>query len=323
MISLRGVSKSYRSLMGRTVLAVDDVTLDVAPGEVVGIAGPNGAGKTTIIAMLLGFLNPTSGSITIAGQHPRRYVERNGIAYLPELMALTKTWHVDHALRRLATLSGVPGPQVEAEVDRVIARLEIGDQRKKRIKTLSKGNFQRLGLAQSILRDFDVVVFDEPTHGLDPVWTQRFRSVVAEMRRPDRAIVIASHNLDELDRVADRVAIVDRGRLQRVVTIGTPGDGTARVYLVRVAGDPAAVLTAFPGATVLSSGEVMLPPLGVNALNAGLAVALATGAQVTGLAPRESALEAEFHAAVAGTLAASAAGPSGFPDTNRNPGAAT
>ena len=300
MILLRGVSKSYRSLVGRTVLAVDDVTLDVAPGEVVGIAGPNGAGKTTIIAMLLGFLLPTSGSITITGQPPRRYVERNGIAYLPELMALTKTWRVDHALRRLATLSGVPEQRVDSEVDRVVALLEIGEHRNKRIKALSKGNFQRLGLAQALLRDFDVVVFDEPTHGLDPVWTQRFRSVIADLRRPDRAILIASHNLDELERVADRVAIIDRGRLQRIVTVRGAGDIGARVYLVRLAGNPAAVLAAFPGATVLAAGEVVLPALGVTELNAGLQAALAAGAQVTGLAPRESALEAEFHAAVAG-----------------------
>ena len=131
---------------------------------------------------------------------------------------------------------------------------------------------------------------------------------MAELRRPDRAIVIASHNLDELERVADRVAIIDRGRLQRVVTIGTPGVGSARVYLVRVAGDPAAVLAAFPGATVLASGEVVLPALGVTELNAGLAVALGAGAQVTGLAPRESALESEFHAAVAGTAGGTTGG---------------
>jgi len=163
VISLRGVSKSYRSPFGRQVLAVDDVTLDVVPGEVVGIAGPNGAGKTTIIAMLLGFLTPSSGAITIDGLQPRRYVERNGIAYLPELMALMKTWRVDHALRRLATLSGVPGDRVNAEVDRVIAKLEIGEHSTKRVKALSKGNFQRVGLAQALLRDFDVVIFDEPT----------------------------------------------------------------------------------------------------------------------------------------------------------------
>jgi ABC-type multidrug transport system ATPase subunit len=303
VISLRGVSKSYRSLTGKQVLAVDDVTLDVAPGEVIGIAGPNGAGKTTIIAMLLGFLRPSSGTITINGHPPRGYVERNGIAYVPELMALMKTWRADQALRRLATLAGVSDDRVTLEVDRVVALLEIGEHRKKRIKALSKGNFQRLGLAQALLRDHDVVVFDEPTHGLDPVWTQRFRSVVSGLRKPDRAILIASHNLDELERVADRVAIIDHGRLQRVVTVRDAGDSRtagARVYIVRVVGDSAALLGAFPGASVVSPGEVVLPPLGVSALNAGLQAALARGAQVTGLSLRESALEAEFHAAVGG-----------------------
>jgi len=303
VISLRGVSKSYRSLTGKQVLAVDDVTLDVAPGEVIGIAGPNGAGKTTIIAMLLGFLRPSSGTITINGHPPRGYVERNGIAYVPELMALMKTWRADQALRRLATLAGVSDDRVTLEVDRVVALLEIGEHRKKRIKALSKGNFQRLGLAQALLRDHDVVVFDEPTHGLDPVWTQRFRSVVSGLRKPERAILIASHNLDELERVADRVAIIDHGRLQRVVTVRDAGDARtagARVYIVRVAGDSAALLGAFPGASVVSPGEVVLPPLDVSALNAGLQAALARGAQVTGLSLRESALEAEFHAAVGG-----------------------
>ncbi len=315
MISLRGVSKSYRSLMRRETVAVDDVTLDVAAGEVVGIAGPNGAGKTTIIAMLLGFLQPTRGSVTIAGLAPRRYVEREGIAYLPELMALTKWWRADHALRRLAVLDGVPAHDVGAEVARVIARLDIGEHQLKRIKALSKGNFQRVGLAQALLRSHDVVIFDEPTHGLDPVWTQRFRSVIAELRQPGRAIVIASHNLDELERVADRVAIIDHGRLQRVVTVrGNPGGG-ARVYRVRVTGDRGPVLEAFAGAVPVGADEAELPALDAAALNAGLQRALAAGAQIVSLAPRESALEAEFHAAVAPAGGAPpAAGDTGAPD---------
>lgn len=298
MISLRGVSKSYRSLLGGEVQAVSDVTLDVAAGEVVGIAGPNGAGKTTIIAMLLGFLRPTSGAVTINGVAPRTYVERYGIAYLPELMALTKSWRVDHALRRLAVLDGVPAVRVEAEVARVIETLEIAEHGRKRIKALSKGNFQRVGLAQALLREHDVVIFDEPTHGLDPVWTQRFRTVVARLRRPERAIVIASHNLDELERIADRVAIIDRGRLQRIVAMrGSSSDG-ARVYRVRVAGDGVALLAAFSGAIPLPDGEYELPALSVAELNAGLQRALAAGARLTSVTPRESALEAEFHAAV-------------------------
>lgn len=250
--------------------------------------------------MLLGFLRPTSGAITVGGEAPRVYVERNGMAYLPELMALPKTWYVESALRRLAILAGVPQDRVSLEVDRVIATLEIGEHRKKRIKALSKGNFQRVGLAQALLREHDVVVFDEPTHGLDPVWTQRFRSVISGLRRPDRAIIIASHNLDELERVADRVAIIDHGCLQRVVSVREAKGAGARVYRLRVAGDAAAVLEVFAGATLVGAAEVEIPAVTLAELNAGLQAALARGVQVVSLAPRESALESEFHAAVGG-----------------------
>ncbi|MDA1080664.1 MAG: ATP-binding cassette domain-containing protein, partial [Gemmatimonadetes bacterium] len=207
-------------------------------------------------------------------------------------------WRVDHALRRLATLAGVQPHRVDIEVARVIDALEIGEHSRKRVKALSKGNFQRVGLAQAMLREHDVVVFDEPTHGLDPIWTHRFRAVVSGLRRPDRTIVIASHNLDELERVADRVAIIDRGRLQRVVSMGGSGDVGARVYRVRSTGDPATLLSAFPGAAAIGTSEIETVAMTVTELNASLQRALAAGGQVTSLAPRESALEAEFHAAV-------------------------
>ena len=108
MIALRGVSKTYRSLLGKQVRAVEDVTLDVSAGEVLGIAGPNGAGKSTIISLLLGFLRPTSGTVEIDGMAPRAFVEKFGVAYVPELMALPTHWTAEGALRRLAVLAGVP-----------------------------------------------------------------------------------------------------------------------------------------------------------------------------------------------------------------------
>ncbi len=104
---------------------------------------------------------------------------------------------------------------------RHIAQLGLEDHRTKRVRQLSKGNLQRLGLAQAMLTDARVVVLDEPTHGLDPVWTQRFRDIVVALRRPDRTILIASHNLDELARLADRVGIIDHGQLQRIVDVRT------------------------------------------------------------------------------------------------------
>jgi ABC-2 type transport system ATP-binding protein len=280
---------------------VERVSLDVAPGEVLGIAGPNGAGKSTILALILGFIRPTEGSLAIAGLEPRAYVERFGVSYLPELMALPPAWTVESALARLAVLAGVPGDRVSASVDGVIDALAIGEHRTKRLKALSKGNFQRVGIAQALLRDDDVIVFDEPTHGLDPVWTQRFRDIVQGLRRPGRAIIIASHNLDELERLADRVAIIDQGQVQRVVSVGAAAATGAMAYRVRVSANADSVLAAFPGATLGTAGDVEVPPVDLVALNGGLAAAIAGGALVSAVIPRESALEQAFHSAVGGS----------------------
>jgi ABC-2 type transport system ATP-binding protein len=298
---LRGVSKTYRSLAGRGVTAVDDVSLDVAAGDVLGIAGPNGAGKSTILALLLGFLRPTRGTMTIDGLAPRAYVERHGISYLPELMALPTHWTTQNALTRLAVLARVPRRQVKAEVDRVIDELQIGEHRKKRLRALSKGNFQRVGLAQTLLTKTSVVIFDEPTHGLDPVFTQRFRDIVRGLKRDNRTIIIASHNLDELERLADRVAIIDRGRIQRVVSMGGAAVTTATAYLLRVSAGADAVVSRFPGATVTANGDIEVPPIDIETLNAGLVAAIAAGAFVSAVLPRESALEQAFHSAIGGT----------------------
>ena len=235
MIVLDNVSKTYRSWRGPGVRAVSNVTLEIARGEVLGIAGPNGAGKSTLIAMLLGMLSPDEGQLTIDGLAPRSYVERNGVAYLPELMTWPLTWRTDEALMRMSILAGIPAERRRAEIDRVIDAVGIGEHRKKKLKALSKGNLQRVGLAHALLTDRAMVIFDEPTHGLDPVWTARFRDIVAGIRRPDRAVLVASHNLDELERLCDRVAIVDQGS---IIAIGSPREiqqrtlGHSRIEIV-------------------------------------------------------------------------------------------
>ena len=300
LITLEGVSKTYRTLMGRPVHAVDGATLEIAAGDVLGIAGPNGAGKSTLLAMLLGLVNPTSGSIRIAGMAPRRYVERYGVSYLPELIALPTYWTAQQALRRLAVLAGIPPSRVSAEVERVIDALQIGEHRRKRLKALSKGNLQRVGLAQALLVEAEVVIFDEPTHGLDPVWTQRFRDVVRGMRRSDRVIIIASHNLDELERLADRVAIIDRGRIQRVVSMGPGAAARTAAWRIRPIAGADVLLAHFAGATQDANGDILSPDASVELLNASLAAALATGARISGIVPRESALEQAFRSVVGG-----------------------
>jgi ABC-2 type transport system ATP-binding protein len=299
VIEFRNVGKTYRSLLGNSVKAVEEFSLQVAEGEILGIAGPNGAGKTTLIAMMLGYLRPTTGSVEINGLPARTYVERNGVGYLSELIAIPPKWRADTALVRYATLAGIPESLIPVHVDAVIEKLGLGEHRDKKVKALSKGNLQRVGLAQALLRDEQLLVLDEPTHGLDPVWTQRFRDIVEELRRPDRTILIASHNLDELQRLADRVAIIDHGRLQRVVS--TSYDETQQTttrFRLTLASGHERIRESFPHAEAAGKGEYDVTVRSIQELNTALADLMSRGALVASVVPERSVLEQQFREAV-------------------------
>jgi ABC-2 type transport system ATP-binding protein len=302
VIHFRNVGKTYRSLLGNSVKAVEEFSLEVTEGEVFGIAGPNGAGKSTLIAMLLGYLRPTTGTLEIAGLPARAYVERHGIGYLSELVAINPKWRADRALVRYATLAGIPEDAVASRVNDVIALLGLEEHREKKVRALSKGNLQRLGLAQALLRDERILVLDEPTHGLDPVWTQRFRDIVGDLRRADRTILIASHNLDELQRLADRVAIIDHGRLQRVVSTAFDHERESTThYRITLAAGQERLEEVFPGAESTGKGEYSVTVRSIQDLNALLADLIGRGALVSSVMPERSVLEQQFREAVGET----------------------
>jgi ABC-type multidrug transport system ATPase subunit len=299
VIEFRNVGKTYRSLLGNSVKAVEEFSLQVGEGEILGIAGPNGAGKSTLIAMMLGYLRPTKGTVEINGLPARTYIERNGVGYLSELIAIHPKWRADTALVRYATLAGISDADIPLRVDEMIEKLGLGEHRDKKVKALSKGNLQRLGLAQALLRDDQILVLDEPTHGLDPVWTQRFRGIVEELRRPDRTIIIASHNLDELQRLADRVAIIDHGRLQRVVSTGYEQDApTATRFRLTLAAGFDRIRESFPLAESAGKGEYDVTVRSIQDLNAALADLISRGALVASVVPERSVLEQQFREAV-------------------------
>jgi ABC-type multidrug transport system ATPase subunit len=300
VIEFRNVTKTYKSLLGRTVKAVEEFSLQVAEGEILGIAGPNGAGKSTILSMLLGYFPPTSGDILVDAMSPRRFVERNGIGYLSELIAIPPRWKLEVALERYAVLADIAPAELRTRVDQVIAQLGLDEHRGKRVKSLSKGTLQRVGLAQALLRDERLMILDEPTHGLDPVWTQNFRDIVTALKKPSRTIIIASHNLDELQRIADRVAIIDHGKLQRLVTTGfSEDDKSSGNYHFGVAGGSELVAGIEPRAIAAGTNEFQVGPITIVELNDLIRRLMQGGVLIASVVPAESVLERQFREAVA------------------------
>jgi gliding motility-associated transport system ATP-binding protein len=209
MIKTEHLSKRYE-----TVTAVDDVTFEVRPGEVLGFLGPNGAGKTTTMRMLAGFVTPTAGKASICGHdvetEPLAAKERLG--YLPEGAPSYGEMRVRRFLEFIADLRRLDGARRRARLDHVIERLQLASVLEQSIETLSKGFRRRVGLAQAIIHDPPVLVLDEPTDGLDPNQKFEVRALINEMAR-DKIIVISTHILEEVDAVCNRAIIIARGRI--------------------------------------------------------------------------------------------------------------
>lgn len=216
MIELSHVSKIYTPIFGGVMRALDDVSFRVVAGEVVGLAGPAGAGKSTLVALVVGQKQPTSGTVRVDGIEPRRFVQREGMGYLPQGVAIPRGWRVAEALTRLAVLSGVPSSVLRERVDRVLAEFDLANARRARVRTLDLDSRMRLGLAQTVLTDYRVIVLDEPFDGTSPAFLERVRLYIAALRAFDRAILVASRDADALQQVADRVVHIDRGRIRGV-----------------------------------------------------------------------------------------------------------
>jgi ABC-type multidrug transport system ATPase subunit len=236
--------------------------------------------------------------VRLDGLSPRRYVEHRRIGYVSELIAIPPRWRVDEALTRYALLAGVSDTDASVQIPKLLSQLGLEEHRAKPIKALSKGNLQRMGLAQALLGDPDVLILDEPTHGLDPVWLLKFRAVMRDLRRPDRTMLIASHDLTELSALTDRVYIIDHGRAVREVDTRT-ATPASREYRLIVSSGAALVPTVFPGARAVgAAGGFELPAIDLATLNTGLAELLRGGALLASLAPTESLLEYHFRDAV-------------------------
>lgn len=208
-VSARVLSRAYGAHR-----AVRDVSLELKRGEVLGLLGPNGAGKTTTMQMITGNLAPTSGEVHICGidliDHPTAAKSR--IGYLPEVPPLYKELKVNEYLRLAGRLHRVKKSALEEAVERARNRCGLADMGKRLIGSLSKGYQQRVGIAQAIIHDPDVIILDEPTVGLDPNQIREIRSLVRDLGR-DHSVILSTHILPEVEAVCDRVQILHRGEV--------------------------------------------------------------------------------------------------------------
>src|SRR5947208_4874122 len=209
MIKVEGLTKRY----ARTV-AVDNISFEVEKGQIVGFLGPNGAGKTTTMRVLTCFLPPTEGTANVAGfdvlEHPMQVKRR--IGYLPETPPLYPEMEVSEYLDFVGQLKGIPSADIKRRVDEVEDRCALGDVRTKLIAKLSKGYRQRVGLAQAIIHNPDVLILDEPTSGLDPKQIIEIRELLKALAG-DHTIILSTHILSEVEHSCERVIIINQGKL--------------------------------------------------------------------------------------------------------------
>lgn len=222
MITVKGVSKNF----GR-VKAVDNVSFEVRKGEILGFLGPNGAGKTTTMRILTCFLPPTEGTASVAGhdifKEPLEVKRR--IGYLPEIPPLYPEMTVIDYLNFVARIKGLVGPRIAQRVDEVVGTCAVSEVREQLIGKLSKGYRQRVGLAQALVHDPEVLILDEPTAGLDPKQIIETRELIKELAG-QHTIILSTHILPEVSMTCERVVIINKGR---VVAEDTPDALTSRL----------------------------------------------------------------------------------------------
>ena len=209
MISVKDLSKRY----ARTT-AVDQISFDVAKGQIVGFLGPNGAGKTTTMRILTCFLPPSGGTAEVAGfdvlEHPLE-VKRH-IGYLPETPPIYPEMETAEYLKFVGKLKGLSGAKLQKRVDYVSERCNVVDVKKKLLGKLSKGYRQRVGLAQAIIHNPDVLILDEPTSGLDPKQINETRGLIKDLAG-EHTIILSTHILPEVEQTCEQVVIINKGKL--------------------------------------------------------------------------------------------------------------
>ncbi len=215
VIEIRNLTKIYRDFWGRKkVRAVNALSLDVRKGEVFGLLGPNGSGKTTTLKLLLGLLFPTEGEIQIMGKSAADVSKNERIGYLPEESYLYRFLNAEETLDFYGRLFNMTAAQRRERTEKLLEMVKISHARKRQLKEYSKGMTRRIGLAQALINDPDLVLLDEPTSGLDPLGNRDMKDLILDLKKQGKTVLMCSHLLADVQDVCDRIAILYGGELK-------------------------------------------------------------------------------------------------------------
>src|SRR5882724_3629927 len=220
VVVVRGLTKVFKDFWGRPkAKAVDNVDFEVRPGEVFGLLGPNGSGKSTTVKLLLGLLYPTKGHIEVFGHSPRHVATKSRIGYLPEESYLYRYLDSDETLDFFGSLFDLPNNERRRRAEQLLEMVGLNQVRRRMVGEFSKGMQRRIGLAQALINDPDLVILDEPTSGLDPIGCREVKDLILALARRGKTVILSSHLLADVENVCDRVVIYYGGRIQAMGTL--------------------------------------------------------------------------------------------------------
>src|ERR1043165_4705853 len=232
VISVRGLTKVFKDFWGRPkARAVDNVDFDVRRGEVFGLLGPNGSGKSTTVKLLLGLLNPTKGHCEVFGQSPRHLKTKSRIGYLPEESYLYRYLNSRETLDFFGNLFQLSKDDRHNRAEQLLDMVGLNQTRTRAVGEFSKGMQRRIGLAQALINDPDLVILDEPTAGLDPIGCREIKDLIIALARRGKTVILSSHLLSDVEDVCDRVVIYYGGKIQ---AMGPLKDLLARPDAIRI-----------------------------------------------------------------------------------------
>ncbi len=215
IVETRKLTKVYRDFWGRQKkVALNALNLEIYQGEVFGLLGPNGSGKTTTIKLLLGLLFPTDGDALVFGRPASDVKKNERIGYLPEESYLYRFLNAEETLDFYGRLFDMSSAQRNERAQQLIDMVGLKRDRKRILKEYSKGMRQRIGLAQALINDPELVILDEPTSGLDPLGARWMKDLIIELRKRNKSVIMCSHRLEDVQDVCDRIAILHEGQLQ-------------------------------------------------------------------------------------------------------------